>query len=153
MHLLGLFADRLYDSLPYHSNIPQQLKSLTFRGEPSRVGHYRKYPPPFFALNAQIKTADPMDSSEATRRSESKVLLCHFTFLRDPLILQILFTNLQSFGITGRKQVADGLKDTPFSVFAMIYLSFFCLFSLLVSFGVLTIQDFFFFSMAKLSDR
>ena len=41
----------------------------------------------------------------------------HFTFLRGPLILQILFTNFQSFGITGRKQVADGLKDTPFSVF------------------------------------
>ena len=58
----------------------------------------------------------------------------HFTFLRGTLILQILFTHLKSFGITGRKQVADRLKDTPFSVFAMIYgLSrFFCLFSLLL---------------------
>ena len=43
MHLLGLFADRFYDSIP-----------LTFRAEPSRVGHFGKYPPPhpFFALKA-----------------------------------------------------------------------------------------------------
>ena len=77
----------------------------------------------------------------------------HFTFLRGPLILQILFTILQSFGITGRRQVADGLKDTPFSVFAMIYgLSRFLSFlSSRILWGTHN-PRFFFFSMAKLSD-
>ena len=47
-------------SLPFY--IPEAWKRYPFRAEPSRVGHYRKYPPPigcftskFFMVNCQSK--------------------------------------------------------------------------------------------------